>query len=502
MKPNILFLFTDQQRFDTISALGAPIIKTPALDRLVREGISFERCYTPSPVCVSARHALITGLPPHVTGCVDNKPTAQVEPTFIEHLRDADYRTHGIGKMHFVPNRRDMRGFETRDLSEPFGMDDYREWLVEKGYGHIDEPFGIRSEYYYLPQVSQLPAEVHNSHWVADKAINYLQNRSPDRPFFLWASFIKPHPPFESPTPWNKLYRAVEMPAPYRPQGSQDQLTFWNRVQNRYKYRDAGTDDLLIRTIRAAYYSSISFIDYNVGRILAALGDAIEDTYVVFTSDHGEMLGDFGAFGKRCMLDGSVRVPLIIRRPGARDAGQRIERPVSLVDLHPTFRAIGNCNGDPHSESEDLMHPGTEPIRYVYSQFAENELAQYMVTDGRWKYSYSAADEREWLYDLQSAEGEARNLIDVAEFRHQADRLFAQLILRFERDNYTAAVQGGVWKRYGRYEIPDDPDFGLLFQDPAELQPKVDELGEYARAIHPDFARAKGNILSGIRKLE
>ena len=103
-RPNILWYCTDQQRFDTISALGAPIIKTPILDRLVWEGISFDRCYTPSPVCVSARFALIIGLPPHMTGCVDNKATQLIHPTFIERLRDAGYRTHGVGKLHFEPN--------------------------------------------------------------------------------------------------------------------------------------------------------------------------------------------------------------------------------------------------------------------------------------------------------------------------------------------------------------------------------------------------------------
>lgn len=502
MSRNILFLFTDQQRFDTIGALGAPFVKTPALDRLVREGIAYDRCYTPSPICVSARQALVAGLPPHVTGCVDNKPGETSHPTFIERLTALGYRTHGVGKMHFLPNLRDMRGFETRELSEPAGLDDdYRRWLIEAGFDYVDEPFGVRSEYYYLPQVSQLPAHAHHSHWVADRSIDFLRTRPQDRPFFLWASFIKPHPPFESPTPWNKLYRAAEMPAPYRPDGYEEQLCLWNHIQNRYKYRDAGTDDLLLRTMRAAYYASISFIDYNIGRILDALGDAIDDTYIVFSSDHGEMLGDFGAFGKRCMLEAAVRVPLVLRHPGARGAGGRVGTPVSLVDLHPTFLSMaGSAAADRHVEGDDLMQLGSAGERFVYSQFSEKELGVYMIADGRWKYAYSAADEKEWLYDLDSEAGESRNLIGDHAAEPEANRLRARLLARFQRDGYDAAVDGGNWRTYGRSEMPDDPDYGLLFQDPKGLQNKVDKLGPYAREILPESMRERRSIREGLRR--
>ena len=96
-----------------------------------------------------------------------------------------------------------------------------------------------------IPQPSQLPAEHHHSTWVADRAIDFLQQRDRERPFFLWASFIKPHPPFESPVPWNKLYRAADMPPPHRPDGFEQMLTYWNHHQNRYKYRDKGYDEML-----------------------------------------------------------------------------------------------------------------------------------------------------------------------------------------------------------------------------------------------------------------
>ena len=150
-----------------------------------------------------------------------------------------------------------------------------------------------------------------------------------------------------------------------RPPGHQRQLSFWNHVQNRCKYRDAGTDEFHTRTTRAAYYSSISFNDFNIGRILESLGVEIDETFVVFASNHGEMLGDFGAFGKRCMLEGAVRVPLIMRWPDRRASGKRVGSPVSLVDLR------------------QLREDGER--KYVYSHFSEKEWGHYLIMDGRWK---------------------------------------------------------------------------------------------------------------------
>jgi len=498
-QPNILLLFTDQQRFDTIAALGNPIIKTPALDRLVHEGTSFQRCYTPSPVCVSARCATLTGLPPHKSGCVDNMPMPQDQPSFMERLQTLGYQTHGVGKMHFTPDSRKLWGFETRDYSEEVSndQDDFVDYLQGHGYGHVEDVHGVRSEYYYIPQPSQLPAHLHHSHWVADRSLAFLQRRDPNRPFFLWSSFIKPHPPFENPTPWNKLYRAAEMPLSFRPQNYTQALTFWNQVQNRYKYRDGGIDEQFLRTMRAAYYGCISFIDYNIGRILAALGDEIDNTLILFTADHGEFLGDYGSFGKRAMLDVAARVPLLARWPGHFAAGARCETPTTLLDLWPTILAAA---ADPapqvDGEGADLQEVALQTERrYVYSQFSQRQTGVYLVTDGRWKYSYSAADERAWLYDLHRDPHESHNLAENPLYLAERSRLEAKLFARFHADGYTAAVEDGQWRRYAgeemaavdalRQKLAADSDYGLLFQDRARLQAGIDALGAYARPATP-----------------
>jgi arylsulfatase len=493
-QPNILFLFTDQQRYDTIAELGNPMIRTPALDRLAREGTAFTQAFTPSPVCMAARCAVVTGQPPHRTGCTANNPMPQDETSFMQRLSEQGYQTAGIGKMHFSPDPYLDWGFEQRIYSEEGATpgDEFMAYLDEQGYGHVHDVHGVRGEYYYLPQPSQLPAEHHHTHWIADRSIDLLKDRDRDRPFFLWASFIKPHPPFENPTPWNKLYRAPEMRPPFRPGGYENLLNFWNRIQNRYKYRDAGIDDNLMRTMRAAYYAAISFIDYNVGRILEALGDEIDNTLIVYSADHGELLGDYGSVGKRSMLDAGARVPLLVRYPEQFTAGARVDAPTTLLDIWPTLLAAAGADEIYSSEEGEALQRvanGSTERKLVFSQFSEGRFGLYMVTDGRYKYIYSAADEKEWLLDRKNDPSESHNFAYNLTYHDVTARLRRALLARFEADEYDIAVADGEWRRYGKQTLPDDPDFGLLFQDPPSTQTHINALGPYARQVTvPDSA--------------
>jgi len=242
----------------------------------------------------------------------------QERTSLMEILQDAGYQTHGAGKMHFSPDSHKLWGFDARDYSEEGGMrrnDDYHIFLRENGFDHIIDPQGMRSEWYYIPQPPQLPERLHHTQWATDRSLDFLQERDRSRPFFLWTSFIKPHPPFESPVPWCRLYKPAEMPLPYLPPDYEELLTYWNHKQNRYKYRDQGFDLNLIRLMRAQYYAAISYIDYNIGRLLTYLRetDELDNTLVIFTADHGELLGDYGSFGKRSMLDPAARIPLVVR---------------------------------------------------------------------------------------------------------------------------------------------------------------------------------------------
>ena len=207
-----------------------------------------------------------------------------------------------------------------------------------------------RGEMYYIPG-SQVPARLHATQWVGDHSEAFIREHARtredareggDRPFFLFSSYIHPHPPFAPPTPWNKLYRGPLMPLPKRPAQREALWTWANRHQNRYKYRDNGIDDNLLRVIKAHYYACISFVDYQVGRLLAALEETgmLDDTLILFASDHGELLGDYDCFGKRSMPDS----PRACRSwPGCPAAFGRARRDAatSLVDIaHGARRGV------------------------------------------------------------------------------------------------------------------------------------------------------------------
>ncbi len=474
-QPNVLLFLTDQQRFDTIRALGNSHIQTPTLDSLVQEGISFTSAYDASPVCIASRCSLILSQWAHQTGCTTNCPMPQERTSLMEILHEGGYQTHGVGKMHFSPDSHKMWGYESRDYSEEGGWredDDYCRFVHDSGYDHVSALMGVRSEYYYIPQPSQLPARLHNSTWVADRSLEFLESRDRDRPFFLWSSFIKPHPPFESPSPWHRLYKPVDMPLPHLPTGYESLLTYWNRRQNRYKYRDQGWDLNFLRTMRAAYYACISFVDYNAGRILQRLRETgeMDNTIIIWVSDHGEMLGDFGSFGKRSMFDAAARVPVIIRYPQRFSAGERCDKVCSLVDLTPTILATVGLDRIDQHEGIDLaeVRDGNADRPGVLCQYSQRESGLYALINDDFKYVYSASDDREYLFRRHGAESEERSLAGNVAYQNVVAEMRESLTRWFRSDGYEEVLEGEGWKVYPPEErptVPDDPDAGLLYQE-------------------------------------
>jgi len=480
-RPNIVLFFTDQQRADTIHAAGNPVIKTPSLDRLVAEGTIFRSAYTPSPVCVPARCSMIYGQHPATTGCAENRdPMPTDRPSLMQVLTEAGYRTHGIGKMHFTPDSFALRGFQTREHQEEIRDevkgDDYLEFLHANGFDHVGDVMGPRGEMYYIPQPAQMPARLHATNWVGDRSVAFLRGADARQPFFLWTSFIHPHPPFSPPTPWNKLYRAALMPLPKVPHQPEALHIYTNRRQNRYKYRDNGIDRNLLRCMKAYYYACISFIDFQIGRVLEALAQrgCLERTLIVFASDHGEFLGDYNCFGKRSMLDAAARVPLIARCPGRFAAGQVCDAPASLLDVMPTILAaagIERDEADLHGVDLADVAAGRHDDRTVYSQHDHRELGVYMALNRRWKYFYSAPDRREVLIDREQDPAETRNRAGVVFCRDDLAAMRQNLMAFYRRRGVTEPFDGDEWRLYPQPEVSSDPDTGLLIQDPGWSQP-------------------------------
>jgi len=463
-KPNILHLFTDQQRFDTIHALGNSVIRTPNLDRLCREGTVFTNAFTPSPVCISARCSMVSGLYPQNTGCYANwgNPNNENE-TFMTALTRAGYHTMGIGKCHFDPDLYGLNGFEKRLVQEEFvpdeTKDDYRIYLKERGYENNKAAGG---EMYYVPRPSHLKEEEHLSHWVADHSIEFIQNQdSDDSAWYLFSSFIDPHPPFTPPVPWHKLYNPLLMPLPKVPQDADAHLTWINRFQNRYKCKDQGIDQYLLRCMKAYYYASISFIDYQIGRILDSLEKTgqLDNTLIVFTSDHGDYLGDYNCYGKRSMHDVASHVPMICRWPEKFAAGQQVSQPVSLVDLAPTFMDVAETKLDTHQtdgESLIAVAKGDSTRKTVYSQYSRGASAIYMAVSERWKYIYSAADRKEMLFDRTNDPDEMRNVAGSGYLDDICSALREDLVTHLKATGETEGLNGDEWKVFEGFTLGEE----------------------------------------------
>ena len=455
MRPNVLVIVCDQLRADALGCYGNTIVRTPAIDRLAAEGTVFDSAYTPSPVCVPSRASLISGNEPQTNECFENTWAMPDTPTFMDDFTNAGYRTHGVGKMHFMPEGRAMRGFQTRDHGEEFGTcddDDYLAYLAANGYGQVEKPHGLRDEMYYIPQLSPVPEEHHFSHWVADKSIDFIDSTG-DQPFMLWSSFIAPHPPFAPPSPWHRLLEPSLMPDPHEPIGGDGLLTVYNTLQSRYKYRDGGRDRRLWQLIRAYYWSSVSYLDTQVDRILRHLEETgrRENTIVLLTADHGEFLGDYGTFGKRSFLDSAARIPMIVSGPGF--APERRSAPVSITDVRPTLTEAAGIDIEA-VDGVALQH--SEPDRIVFGQYQQGDLGLYAVITSQWKYMWSAPDAREYLLDREHDRQETRNLAYNTRVRQTLEELRAIAVGHFtdlEGLNLDSA-SGNV--RLGLGEPPSD----------------------------------------------
>lgn len=508
-RPNILHLMVDQQRYDTIAALGNPIIKTPHLDRLVRRGVSFTSAYSPCPVCVPARACMAFGQQPHHTGYYENccgnpaiEPQLAERQSFMGALTDAGYRTHGVGKCHFMPDRNAMRGFQTRESQEAGYSDpqhnDYARWYTQSGVEYHGDPAGTSSEMYYIPQLAPCPASHHPSNWIGDRSINFLHEHvksNSDQPFYLYSSFLHPHPPFSPPYPWHVMYRAPQMPLPFVPRDVQALHTYVNKVQNRYKGIDAGWNSNMLRCMKAYYYACISFVDFQVGRILEALEAAgkLDNTMILFTSDHGEFLGDYECFGKRSFHDASARVPLLVSLPGVLPEDTRCDAPASLVDIAPTFCAAAGTQLKTHaSDGVSLVDlaAGSSDRDIVFGQHAythnvdttrsrrkpahdeRNIRAQvaatssYMAVTREWKYFYSAPDDREFLFDRRTDPLETRSKDGLPAYADTLTSLRARLHDHLRAGGETLGIDGNDWKRFPRMDIDPNPDSGQIRQTP------------------------------------
>jgi arylsulfatase A-like enzyme len=349
-QPNILFLLPDQLRHDFLGCYGADFLRTPAIDGLAAAGTRYETAISPSPICVPARASMLTGQHAHATGVIHN--LAWLRPdrrrmgidSWPELLGQAGYRTEAVGKMHFYPWDAG-EGFQHRVIAEDkrhiLVRDDYHHALRAEGFGkaHAREHAGYTAQ--KGASVNPLPDHLQPDRWVAHRAAERLRAMPEGQPFAMMVGFPGPHCPYDPPAEALARIDPARLPAARPP--TEESRSHHDAFVASYRREWADLDysslsEQEIRVIRHHYAASVERLDEDVALILEALRDSgrLENTVVVFASDHGDYLGDFGMMGKAWFHEPSIRVPLIaadFRAPEARvEAG-----PVSLLDLFPSF---------------------------------------------------------------------------------------------------------------------------------------------------------------------
>lgn len=439
-RPNILLITTDQQRFDTLSCLGAPVGRTPSIDALAARGTIFGRCYIQNPVCIPSRACLQTGRYPHQHGVrymetvIDTTPGLPTyEWTFHERLRAAGYHTAAFGKIHMMPER----GFDTMQITggkgarwtHSTGMEigpgplgpQYAAWLESRNQGSYERIYEERRKTEYKEQMtaipSPLPASEHVETWVGNNVVEFLSD-PPAAPWFVQCGFTGPHGPLDVPPEYLDRYNPDDMPEP----------AHWSiDLGDRFPYRgrkprEASEEALAkARHWTAFYHALMDLIDDQIARIVEVFDqrNLWDNTLVLFTPDHGDMRGDFGLYGKGNFYEPVVRMPAFIVPPGGEVAAGRFDGLVEMFDLAATALDYAGLPIPVHMAARSLrreLETGAGGRDAVFGEYVTNDRARsgvYCRTEAHKLVVWTADGERGGeLYDLADDPEELANRFD------------------------------------------------------------------------------------------
>ena len=438
-RPNILWYCTDQQRFDTIGALGNPHVQTPHLDSLVREGIAFTHAYCQSPVCTPSRASFMTGLyPSRVHNTRNGNDRFPGSPPLISKLiADSGYECGLIGKFHLVsagerPEPRLDDGFGYWQHSHaprddwPEGTHAYADWVREQGQD-LD---AMRTS------DDRVDPEYHQTKWASDCAVDFVSEKR-DKPWLLSINVYDPHPPFVPPAEYARRFKAEDMPGPYFKESDLDAQKALRSID--FQGEPATPEDLDVKNIQAKYYAMIAQIDDQFARILKALDDTgqRDNTVIIFTSDHGEALGDHGLMKKGCRFyEGLTRVPLIFSWPGVFQHGRQCGDLVELLDLSATLLDLVGIPIPEYHQGRSLLSvlkaEGASPRKSVRCEYFDALDSQFTGGSGsfgtmyrteRYKLSMYHDKGLGELYDLENDPWEFENLWNDPLHAHLKNRL-------------------------------------------------------------------------------
>jgi len=444
-QPNILILFSDQHRHDALGAAGNDSIRTPNLDRLAARGVRFTDAHTTSPLCAPARNSFISGKYPHNHhrwGFGDPLP-ADDESVF-RHLQDAGYYTSHVGKSHYKGGVDDLR--ENEPYMYERGFDFVHETTGQWGAQDIDSYMTDRWEEAGLLETfredyrrrreesglwpSPLPWEEHMDSYVCRRGVEFVEEYDRDDPFCLFVGIPGPHDPMDPPRKFADWYDANDVPTPVEP-GDHGEWLPENAREHMEREGWAGPKGVnwwrpgmsaeQFREWRAFYYAKVSLIDHWIGEMLDTLErrGMLEDTIVVYTSDHGELAGDHGMLGKRTHLANSVRIPLIVSYPDEYASGAQTDALAELIDVVPTVLEAAGAGEDAQTDGQSLTavleSPGDqerEPREVVLSEVADRDgETKTMVATKDYRYAIDGDGEGYLLFDRSEAPDELTNYV-------------------------------------------------------------------------------------------
>lgn len=424
-RPNIVLLLSDQQRPDSLGCYGNSVARTPVLDGLAERGAAFDACYVQNPLCCPSRYSLLTGRYPHSHRVRANwYAPRKGEESFAHRVSRSGYNTAAIGKMHLTPWH-DLFGFDGRIIAESkfhtTCPDDYERFLNKHGRSRTDL-YDIGSPEYVRQCTavkSIVPQELHIDSFVGRSTCEYLERVQ--EPFVCFSSFLSPHNPYDPPEPYIDMYDPDEIPPRNM---SENEVNRKPREAYDYINTRLGwpftTDKISEEQRRLTwthYLATCSLIDDWVGRIVDTLKKRglYENTILIYSSDHGDLLGDHGLVYKQCFYEASVRVPLIVHAPGIVRAG-RIDEPVELMDLFSTICDYAQVDAGPGVQARSLR-PILEDFadrRLRETAFSENYFGR-MVRFREWKMVYYPGRPYGEIYNLHEDIDEQRNLWDKLE---------------------------------------------------------------------------------------
>ncbi len=488
-RPNILFVMADQLAPHFTSTYGHTVVKTPNMDALAARGARFDAAYCHSPLCAPARFTMLSGLPVSEIGAWDNASEFPASvPTLAHHLSIANYRTILSGKMHFVgPDQ--LHGFEERLTTDIYPADFAWTPNWEKADERIDK-------WYHNMDVLQDAGEAVTTYQIDyDEEVGYAARRklldmardTDDRPFFLCASFIHPHDPYVARPEWWNLYDHddIDMPDDW----DLDELDPHTlRIRTGIQADTVGYTDEQVLNARHGYYANVSYFDDWLGKLVATLEETgqLDNTIVIVTSDHGDMLGDRGAWFKMSFHERSARVPLVVAGPGV--ANSTVNNVCSHLDFVPTLLDIAGHDAPDHLPGRSLVPAWSgqdDPVDETFGEYTAEMTAQpmFMIRRGTYKYIHCSTDPAQ-LYDVAADPLERTNLANDPAHADLAAAFSAEVAERWNSDEIRERV---VASQQARYLLHRAMTSGPLVS--WDHKPAADVANAYVRN-HQDWAEA------------